>query len=245
MKRRQTDDVIDVMQRNGGYSSLIHLYKNVNTSGWNTKTPSATIRRIVQNTEVFTKIKPGFYILKSTVSSNNIEEILKILNPENTEKNDKQLKSLHSYYQSVLAEIGDFYNFSVYIPPQDRNKEIENRSLSALVTQSEIPPFTYESIINRIKSIDVIWFNKDLFPERVFEVEVTTGFSNSLSKFLELRHFRIEMSILSFKNRENEYKKKLEQQVFQEISNLTHFFDFDSLEKYYENPIKHKRFFIH
>jgi len=59
---KQYEAVIKVMEENGGYATLGFLYQNVlNVPGcnWKTKTPFASMRRIVQNDRFFFKIKPG------------------------------------------------------------------------------------------------------------------------------------------------------------------------------------------
>ena len=64
---KQYEAVIKVMEENGGYSTLGLLYQDVlNISGakWKTKTPFASIRRIVQDNRFFFKIKPGLWALK-------------------------------------------------------------------------------------------------------------------------------------------------------------------------------------
>lgn len=61
---KQTDLVIETMRKNGGYATLKELYSIVDTSEWKTKTPKATIRRIVQISNGFFKVKPGLWALK-------------------------------------------------------------------------------------------------------------------------------------------------------------------------------------
>ena len=53
------------MKRNGGFATLGYLNNSVDVSEWITKTPFATIRRIVQDGRFFFKIKPGLWALKS------------------------------------------------------------------------------------------------------------------------------------------------------------------------------------
>lgn len=60
----QRNQVINVMEKNGGYATLGFLYKNVDVSKWGTKTPYASIRRIVQSERYFFKIKPGLWGLE-------------------------------------------------------------------------------------------------------------------------------------------------------------------------------------
>lgn len=54
------------MKKKGGYSTLKELYKEVplvEGVAWNTKTPEATIRRIVQNEKHFFNIRAGLWAL--------------------------------------------------------------------------------------------------------------------------------------------------------------------------------------
>ena len=63
---KQYDAVIEVMKANGGYSTLGHLYAEalrVPGVQWKTKTPFASIRRIVQDERFFFKIRPGLWAL--------------------------------------------------------------------------------------------------------------------------------------------------------------------------------------
>lgn len=55
----QKDQVVVAMEKNGGYATLQQLNRIIDTSSWGTKTPDATIRRIVQENKEFFKIKAG------------------------------------------------------------------------------------------------------------------------------------------------------------------------------------------
>jgi len=50
---KQYEQVIDVMKNNGGYATLGFLNHSVNVANWKTKTPYASIRRIVQDERLF------------------------------------------------------------------------------------------------------------------------------------------------------------------------------------------------
>ena len=64
---KQYEAVIQVMEENGGFATLGYLNQNVlSFSGceWKTKTPFASIRRIVQDKRFFFRIRPGLWALK-------------------------------------------------------------------------------------------------------------------------------------------------------------------------------------
>ena len=63
---KQYEAVIEVIEKNGGHATLGQLYSQVlQVKGveWKTKTPLASIRRIVQTQKEIYKIKPGLYAL--------------------------------------------------------------------------------------------------------------------------------------------------------------------------------------
>ena len=59
----QKNDVIVAMEKSGGYATFQQLNRIVDVSKWRTKTPEASIRRIVQVHDDFFKIKPGLWAL--------------------------------------------------------------------------------------------------------------------------------------------------------------------------------------
>ena len=61
---KQYEQVIQVMRENGGFATLGFLNHTLDVSKWKTKTPFASIRRIVQVERFFFKIKPGLWALK-------------------------------------------------------------------------------------------------------------------------------------------------------------------------------------
>jgi len=61
---KQYEAVIKVMENNGGYATLGFLNQEVlkiKDCIWLTKTPFASIRRIVQDERFFFKIRPGLW----------------------------------------------------------------------------------------------------------------------------------------------------------------------------------------
>src|ERR1044071_6554066 len=109
MAMKQYEAVMQVMQENGGYATLGHLYQSVlKIPGchWGTKTPFASIRRIVQEHEEFFRIRPGLWALESeretVLSKLTIDEKADAHAPE---------RFNHSYYQGLLVEIGNLKDY--------------------------------------------------------------------------------------------------------------------------------------
>jgi hypothetical protein len=235
---KQHEAVIKVMEENGGFATLSYLYENtLKVPGviWKTKTPFATIRRIVQDKRFFFKIKPGLWALK-TYKNKLPKEILSLI--EEDKEIRKEGEFTHSYYQGMIIEIGNIKGFKTCVPPQDKNKRFLNKPLKELVNLEDIFKFTYEDIIQRVQSIDVFWFNERRFPSSIFEIEHTTDFKNALLKFLELQDFNVQMYIVSYKERQKEFLSKIELSAFKPIKRKTKFIDYEGVSKWHELAYK-------
>lgn len=217
---KQYEQVIDVMKQNGGFATLGFLNHNVDVSKWSSKTPFASIRRIVQDERHFFKIKPGLWALKEYG-----HKVLEQFELENTPEKEQDFS--HSYFQGLLVEIGNLKGYDTYIPPQDKNKLFLDKKLGVLSTIDSIFDFTYPNIINRAKTVDVIWFNERSFPNSFFEVEHTTDIQNSLLKFNDLRDFYSKFYILSAMERKREFEQKISYSSFKEIKNRVKFIDYE------------------
>lgn len=108
---KQHEQVIKVMEESNGYSTLGKLYQKVDVSNWKTKTPFASIRRIVQDERFFFKIRPGLWGLKS--QRNGVLENFSI-SSKSSNKNKDEFD--HTYFQGLLVEIGNMEGFSTFIP---------------------------------------------------------------------------------------------------------------------------------
>jgi len=145
-KISQSDQVKDTMKQNGGFATLGFLYNNVDVSNWETKTPFASIRRIVQVNDSFFKIKPGLWGL--TEKKGEIVARFGI----SEKKSEKAEIFNHSYYQGLVVEIGNLKGFSTFIPNQDKNKKYLNQTLKEISSMESIYEFTYPEIVNRGKN---------------------------------------------------------------------------------------------
>lgn len=240
---KQYEAVINVMEENGGFATLKYLNENVlKVPGveWKTKTPFASVRRIVQDSRFFFKIKPGLWALKTHKDKlpPNILEMIE----ESKMPLEKEQKYTHYYYQGILAEIGTLHNYHVYIPSQDKNRPYLNKKLSDVITLEKLPAFTYKHVIDKIKSIDVVWINERNFPTSVFEVEHSTDFKNSLTKFHELIDFYTDMVIVSDGHRMRQFNSVLDLSIYKNLKNRIKFYDYEYLGNYYTNPFQFKQF---
>lgn len=229
MKKKQKEYVIEAMRRNGGYATFQQLNAMVDVSGWNTKTPFASIRRIVQTNSEFFKIQPGLWAL--TEYETEVFSKLKI----NTQ-NEKTLNSFtHSYFQGIIVEIGNMRKLDTYVPPQDKNKLFLENKLSDLTTINKIYTFTHPDILQRAKTVDTIWFNERKMPCAFYEVEHTTDIKNSLNKFYELQDFRARFCIVAAKERKRQFDDIIHASIYNPIREIVEFIDYDALIKQYNS----------
>jgi hypothetical protein len=228
---KQHEAVIKVMEENGGFSTLNYLYQKallIKDCAWKTKTPYASIRRIVQDDRFFFKIKPGLWALKSKKA-----EVLSRLKLDIKDKSTDRDFS-HSYYQGILVELGNMKSLQTFVSSQDQNKFYLNKKLHDMITLPKIYPFTYDHLLRKAQTVDVTWFNERKFPHSFYEVEHTTDINNSLLKFNELQDFFARFIIVADKRREEEFKSKLSQSAFLNICKRVEFLNYDKLSSIYE-----------
>ena len=108
------------------------------------------------------------------------------------------------------------------------------RPLSEVTDTTDLPQFTYDNLLRKAKTIDVIWFNEREMPSAFYEVEHTTDIKNSLSKFYELQDFHAGFFIVADKQRENEFNDKLHVSMFRPIENRVQFLDYEKVVKRFE-----------
>ena len=147
----QKQQVIEAMKENGGYATFQQLNHIIDFSLWRTKTPQASVRQIVQVNNEFFKIKPGLWALTEYKD--------KVLRRFDIQENNKTSEDIftHSYYQGMIVELGNIHNYKTYVPNQDKNRLFLEKRLSDIATERELPNFTYESIISRARTVDVVW----------------------------------------------------------------------------------------
>lgn len=228
---KQYEAVIKTMEENGGYATLGYLYQNVfkiKDCKWGTKTPYASIRRIVQDVRFFFKIKPGLWALKS-----HSEMLPSAVLPSNETPASERKELDHSYYQGLLVEIGNLKKYTTFIPNQDKNKHYLGKKLGELASIDKFYKFGYEKIIKSAQTIDVSWFNNRNMPSHLFEVEHTTNFQNSLLKFIELQDFNSQIFVVADAKRRRNFEKKLSYNAFAPIAKRVQFMDYDILSNWH------------
>ena len=225
---KQHEAVIQTLEKLGGKATLAQLYSEVTKiedCNWGTKTPFASIRRIVQTRPEIFKVRPGLWAL---------EDYRKRLGLEKSREESKEIQEeTHAYYQGILLSFGILKGFRTFSPQQDKNKLYVNQPLKEIRTLQEIPSYSHDALVKRSETIDVIWFNERLMPNSYFEIEHSTGMQNSLMKFCDLQDFYVRMFIVADKRRRGELEQKRKYKAFQDIMNRVRFLDYESVAKQY------------
>ena len=229
---KQHEAVIQTLEKLGGKATLAQLYHEVmkiEECKWETKTPFASIRRIVQTRPEIFKIRPGLWALES---------YRKRLGIEKSRESSKEIQEeTHAYYQGILISVGNLKGFQTYSPQQDKNKIFVDKCLKEIRTLQAIPSFSHDALVRRSETVDVIWFNSRLMPNSLFEIEHSTEIQNSLTKFCDLQDFYARMFIVADKNRRKEFEQKLKYKAFEDVTNRVRFLDYESVAKQYELEI--------
>lgn len=232
-KESQWERVEETIRKNDGVATLGFLYNNVNVSDWGTKTPFASIRRILQVNEKFFKLKPGLWGL-----SERKKEIIDKYGI--SERKSERFESFnHSYFQGLVVEIGNIKGYSTFVPNQDKNKKYLNQSLKEIASLDSIHTFTYPEIISKAKTVDIIWFNERKLPSAFFEIEHSTDIYNSLIKFSELQDFNSKFNIVSDIARKREFESKLNARVFRGIKERIKFISYEQVSELHTNIFKY------
>ena len=242
---KQYEAVIETMKRLGGCATLGQLNQEVfkiEDCKWKTKTPFASIRRIVQQNKEFYRIRPGLWALKEfrhQLEANGIMEVT-----ANNTDSTATIELTHSYFQGLLLYLGNMKKFSTYVPAQDRNRKCGNVKLADIASLEGVPPFSYQALVNRSKTIDVMWFKENvlsddiLMPNCMFEVEHSTDIQNSLLKFSDLQNFNTQMVIVADIKRKEEFEKKMRHDCFQNIQKRVIFQSYDQVLNAYNSELK-------
>ncbi len=222
---KQHEAVILAIKQNGGYATLGQLYQSapkIPATKWGTKTPFASIRRIVQTHDEFFKVRSGLWALTSEK-----EKVSRLFLGEKSQAKEREYS--HYFFQGVVAEIGNLRGFQTFVPAQDKNKPYAKKKLGDVSTLSKLYEFTYAEVLRKAQTIDVTWFNVRKYPSSFFEIEHSTDIYNSLLKFVELQDFRTHFYIVADNQRQAEFDSKISLNAFAPIKPFVKFWNYDSV----------------
>ena len=231
----QWKQVVSALNELGGIATLSQLNRHLLAPGgdateWATKTPEATIRRIVRNTPGHIHVlKPGLYCLQDLAATLEKDYTL----PEGEDAPPRVEERNHWYYQGLLLEIGNARNYKTYVPSQDGNRIFGSQKLSDVCAITRLPSFGYSEFMRRARTVDVIWFNRREMPAAMFEVELSTDMLNSLTKFNELQDFYTQLRIVAPAHRKAHFEDRIGMDTLHEIRGRVKFVSTSELEEKY------------
>ena len=228
-KQTQEQQVIEALKSQGGWATLRRLNEVIDFSKWATKTPEASVRRIVQNSASVFKIRPGLWALEEFR-----DEVLRKFNLEAGNRQSEEIFT-HGYYQGLLVEIGNIQGLNTFVPAQDKRRLYLGTELGNIAHSTSIPNFTYDDLLRKAKTIDVVWFNCRNMPSHFYEIEHTTDIKISLSKFYELQDFFAKFFIVADSQRKNEFDDKLHYSIFNDIRDRVKFLSYDQVIQRHTN----------
>jgi hypothetical protein len=236
----QIEAVEAAMRSLGGFATLGQLYQTatkVEGATWGTKTPFASIRRIVQDPQRpeherrFFKIWPGLWAL-----SRERDAILDKLGLGPQTPRPKLLDDTHTFYQGLLLELGNLRGRQTFAPDQDKKRAIlpGGATLGELRSLKQFPTFTYPALLNHAATIDVSWFNARHLPDAFWEVENTTDFRRSLGKFVEFQDFRVGFRVVADASRRLEFEARVRESAFAPICEYVRFVDYAAVARMHD-----------
>jgi len=160
---------------------------------------------------------------------------------EEAKPNPKQKIRFHSFMEGCLLEIGNFEKKFITYTPDKTAIFKDNIFLKQIETIKEFPLFTYQEIINIIKRIDVIWFNKDgfKFPHKVFEVVDSIGtLSESLNRCLQLKAFNLHFYIIAKEEDKKKFEEKINLEPYFVFKDRFSFLNYEKVTEIYEHAVK-------
>lgn len=232
---KQYEAVILTLERLGGQATLAQLYREVmqvKDCQWGTKTPFASIRRIVQTRPEIFKVRPGLWALRSHQTRLGVSEYA-----ESAPLSPEAIQQSHAYYQGLLVTIGNLRGLATFVPQQDKNKRFVNQPLKAIRSLQALPAFSHRFLVQRSSTVDVVWLNSRLMPDSFFEVENSTDIQNSLLKFHDLQDFYARMVIVADEHRRSEYERKIQHRALAAIANRVKFLGYRLLVRQYEEEV--------
>lgn len=222
-----------VMEDNGGTATLSQIYDNITKyypSARDTRDWEAGIRgvlyRDIRNGRRFKKIGLSIYALLEYKVERKPKEKDKI--------------RMHSYIEGMCLELGNFDGFLTYTADPSITYR-DNLQLGNFATMHDFPIFSYEKIVNEVRKIDVIWFNKKglAFPKRVFEVVDSVGTLNgAFNRSLQLQNFMTEFYIVAPEKHHDKYLQTIELEIYQPQKDRFSFVNYDDIRELYEAASK-------
>jgi hypothetical protein len=165
---KQYEAVIETLDKLGGVATLGELNREVfkiSDCEWKTKTPFASIRRIVQQTKGIYKIKPGLYGLEKYRTQ--IEDRGIIVETEKNQDSHDVLMFNHTYYHGVLLLIRKFRNMQTFVPEPDKTRNSRWAQLPTSILRQPLSFSLLAAALCRLVTDPLLFFLNKLLGLRI------------------------------------------------------------------------------
>jgi len=154
--------------------------------------------------------------------------------PSLTDKEDTHLK-----LQWMLAKIGKWEGYDVWVAVNDYGKEFSGEKMSAFCL-AELPHFAGPEVLKIAKLIDVIWFKqRSSQPVRFFEIEHTTPIFSGLLRFNDVKiDYPIpRATIVAAKEKRGLFEIQISRRTFvhSELEAICDLMDYRDVERLFES----------
>ena len=113
----------------------------------------------------------------------------------------------------------------------------DNTLLQHVASLHKLPDFTYHDILNDVRLIDVLWFNKTRFPypQYAFEIVDSIGtLPGAFARCSQLSNFRTKFFIVAPESHRDKYYQTLEKRVYQPMKDFFQFKSYEEIKKTYD-----------
>ena len=145
----------------------------------------------------------------------------------------KDLKNTHTDIEGILLEIGNMLGYKTYTPDKSK-RNTAGKMLKDICTLDHVPTdYIPPRVLNTVKQIDVIWFDKNMLPKYCFEVEHTTGLTKGLQRLYQIRLLNPNFFIIAPKKVINKFKIEIKKDPYYEIEDRFIFRSYEELIRLY------------
>jgi len=229
--------ILSVFEMQEGIVTLRDLYNQVpplikNTLSEDTAhTIRAYLRRLKKTKGRIKQIGLSTYALTEASPSESFYEQVVDKHLSVKDLNSIPKERLHGYMEGMLIELGNLNDYETYTP--DRNPTFNGKRLGELTTHQTMPDFTYPTIIDKARTIDVIWFREG-FPVKTFDVENSTDFTKALLRAYQLKNFRTKFFMVADGDKKAIYADRICTKPFDSIKQDVQFISYEQVYELYQ-----------
>lgn len=143
----------------------------------------------------------------------------------------------HTQLQAWLRDLGKALGFAVWVAANDRGRAWDGGLLGEGCLECLPSGIDQPASADKVRLIDVIWFDRDGKAAAAFEVEHTTSIESGIMRLLDLSHgaqpgLACGLFIVAPDDREEDVRRQLRRPAFRRISSLgVRYLPYSELEK--------------